>query len=74
MQIEVDIEDFEKIMAEQLTKAIESFEHDLVCLKQGAPNYLGMFSLDLEEDKRQIKKMIKAMKRVRTWYGVGYEL
>lgn len=74
MQIEVDIEDFEKIMAEQLTKAIEQFEDDLVYLKKDTPNYLGMFSTDLEEDKRQIKKMIKAMKRVRTWYGVGYEL
>ena len=74
MQIEVDIEDFEKIMAEQLTQAIENFEKDLQLIKRNEPNYLGMFSLDLEEDKRQIKKMIKAMKRVRTWYGVGYEL
>lgn len=74
MQIEVDIEDFEKIMAEQLTVAIENFERDLQLIKRNEPNYLGMFSTDLEEDKRQIKKMIKAMKRVRTWYGVGYEL
>ena len=74
MQIEVDIEDFEKIMAEQLTVAIENFERDLQLIKRNEPNYLGMFSIDLEEDRRQIKKMIKAMKRVRTWYGVGYEL
>lgn len=74
MQIEVDIEDFEKIMADELTQAIARFEDDLALLKEGTPNYLGMFSTDLEEDKRQIKKMIKAMKRVRTWYGVGYEL
>ena len=74
MQIEVDIEDFEKIMAEQLTVAIENFERDLQLIKRNEPNYLGIFSIDLEEDKRQIKKMIKAMKRVRTWYGVGYEL
>lgn len=74
MQIEVDIEDFEKIMAEQLTVAIENFERDLQLIKRNEPNYLGIFSIDLEEDRRQIKKMIKAMKRVRTWYGVGYEL
>lgn len=74
MQIEVDIEVFGKLVATELTEAIAQFEDDLAKLKDGNPNRCGIFSIDKKEDKQQIKKMIKAMKRVRTWYGVGYEL
>lgn len=73
MKLEVEIEQFEELMVDSLNESIATFEDDLERLKEGI-SCVGIFSTDKEEDKRQIKKMIKAMKRVRTWYGVGYDL
>jgi hypothetical protein len=70
MLIDIEVEDFEKLMAEELTKAIGYFEGDLKSYKNGGFS-CGTFSIDEQEDIRQIKKMVKAMKRVRSWYSVA---
>jgi hypothetical protein len=70
MLIDIDIEDFEKLMARELTTAIEHFKSDVDLYEKGG-HMTGIFSIDQEEDLRQIKKMVKAMKRVRSWYSVA---
>ena len=70
MLIDIEIEDFEKLMARELTTAIEHFKSDIKLYEKGG-NMTGIFSIDQEEDLRQIKKMVKAMKRVRSWYSVA---
>jgi hypothetical protein len=70
MLIDIEIEDFEKLMARELTDAIMHFKSDIEQYEKGG-HMTGIFSIDQEEDLRQIKKMIKAMKRVRSWYSVA---
>jgi hypothetical protein len=70
MLIDIEIEDFEKLMARELTTAIEHFKSDIEQYEKDG-HRTGIFSIDQEEDLRQIKKMVKAMKRVRSWYSVA---
>jgi hypothetical protein len=72
MLIDIDIEDFEKLMARELTDAIMHFESDIELYEKDG-HMTGIFSIDQEEDLRQIKKMVKAMKRVRSWYSIDYD-
>jgi hypothetical protein len=50
---------------------LEEFEEDMidyaVKLTEGHTPYV--FSLDAEEDKKQLRKMLKAIKRVKSWYA-----
>jgi len=72
MLIDIDIEDFEKLIAQELTTAIGYFESDIELYeKEGRST--GIFSIDQEEDLHRIKKMVKAMKRVRSWYSIDYD-
>ena len=53
-----------------LVGMLEEFEEDMIDysikLTEGHTPYV--FSLDAEEDKRQLRKMLKAIKRVKSWY------
>jgi predicted methyltransferase len=70
--IEVDAELASKFVAEELKYAIECFERDIRANESGE-GYLPVFETDPKEDLKAMKKMLKALKRVRTYYTVPGE-
>lgn len=70
--VELDCEAVSKLVAEELKYAIECFERDIRTNENGE-TYLPVFETDLEEDLKTMKKMLKALKRVRSYYTVPGE-
>ena len=68
VHVPLDHEQVDAIVVTQLKESILMFENDL---KKYDTEGLwpSVFSCDEEEDKKQIKKMIKAMNRCVRWYG-----
>lgn len=67
--IEVDCEVASKIVAEELKYAIDCFERDIRANETGE-SYLRIFETDPKADLKAMKKMLKALKRVRSYYTV----
>lgn len=62
--IELDADDvYERVFPQVLDELIELMEDSLL-----SPPIVGMFSSDADEDRKQIKKMLKSAKRVKSWY------
>jgi hypothetical protein len=65
--IEVDSDQLNTIVRADLKLLLESLEDDL---SRNEANKRGsIFSMDFEEDQKEIKKHIKAFKRVLKYYG-----
>lgn len=68
MNIEIDHEIADRIVVASLKETLECFQKDY-----DSPDAVGVFSWDYEEDKKQIKKRIKAIKKTLYLY-TGEEL
>ena len=62
--VELDSEAIDQVIVDQL------FESRLSLLKDYESGTGHVFSLDTAEDRKQIRKMIKAFERVIKWYSV----
>lgn len=68
MKIEIDDMFAEQVVIQMLHESMEMLEKDLVAYKEGDGPYIAVFSTDPDEDVKQLKKQIKAFKRVLSWY------
>jgi len=68
MKIEIDDMFAEQVVAQMLRDSMEMLENDLAAYKKGDSPYIPVFSTDPVEDAKQLKKQIKAFKRVLSWY------
>lgn len=69
MKIEVDLTDSLLDLADEITR-----KNLIECLnnfKKGS--IIPYYSTDPEEEAKEVKKMIKALKRVLSWYSAGGE-
>ena len=69
MKIEIDDEITDKIVVANLTLTVDYWEEQLSRYKDPEHGWIAIFSVDPEEDKKEIRKMIKAAKRVLSYYG-----
>lgn len=59
------------IVEKELEAYIETLEQALNDYKEFPDKWIAIFSTNKEEDKKEIKKTLKAMKRVKALYTVG---
>lgn len=69
MMIEIDDEMVDQLFVASLTSTVEYWGQQLQRYKDPDHGWIALFSVDPEEDKKEIKKMIKAAKRVLSFYG-----
>ena len=69
MMIEIDDEVADQIVVASLTSTVDYWEQQLQRYKDPEHGWIALFSVDPEEDKKEIRKMIKAAKRVLSFYG-----
>ena len=69
VHVPLDHEQVDAIIVTSLKESISMLENDLKKYDTGEP-WISIFSCDEQEDKKKIKKMIKAMKRCLLWYEV----
>ncbi len=62
MLVEITYDAADAIVQESLRETLEGFQYDLDNKRYGA------FSYDPEEDTKEIKKLIKALRRVLNYY------
>jgi hypothetical protein len=65
--IELDHDQCCALVVEMLEELEEDMVNYSIKLTEGHSPYV--FSLDAEEDKKQLRKMLKAIKRVKSWYA-----
>lgn len=55
---------------EMLVDMLEEFENDMIdaAVKAVDKERGWLFSTDIDEERKQIRKMLKAIKRVKSWY------
>jgi len=62
MTIEICDEQLNDIIIKELSAQLSYFKQDL---EEGR---VGVFSFDWDEDRKQVKRLIKALERVLDWY------
>lgn len=62
--VELEYEQIQSILVQELKWDLDNFRK---LVKQSKPN---VFDTDPETDKKAIRKMIKAYKKILAWYGV----
>jgi hypothetical protein len=67
MKVTIDIDE-EALVPKVLAQGIQQFEQDLEGYKSGN-RFIAIFDIDPEKDKKEIKKHIKAFKRVMKYYS-----
>ena len=70
MKIEIDDEMVDKMLVNSLTSTVAYWEQQLERYSDPDHGWIALFSVDPKEDKKEIKKMIKAATRVLKFYGV----
>lgn len=65
MKIELDHETFSRAVAQELKEQYHSLKHDIDNNK-----HVGLFSLDKEEDQRQMKEFLNAFEKVHSFYSI----
>jgi len=65
MKIELGHETFTKAIAQELKEQYYSFKRDL-----DNDKHVGLFSLDKEEDKKQMKEFLNAFEKVHSYYSI----
>ena len=65
MTIEICEEQLHAIIIKELSEQLSYFKQDL---EEGR---VGTFSFDWDEDRKQVKRMVKALERVLDWYGAA---
>ena len=65
MTIEICEEQLHAIIVKELSAQLSYFKQDL---KEGR---VGTFSFDWDEDRKKVKRLIKALERVLDYYGVA---
>ena len=65
MTIEICDEQLNDIVVKELSAQLSYFKQDL---KEGR---VGTFSFDYDEDRKQVKRLVKALERVLDYYGVA---
>ena len=64
MTIEICDEQLNDIIIKELSAQLSYFKQDL---EEGR---VGTFSFDYDEDRKQVKRLVKALERVLDYYGV----
>ena len=68
MKVTIDIDE-EALVPKILADGIKKFEQDLDNYKYG-DEFIAIFDIDPKKDKKEIKKHIKAFKKVAQYYSV----
>jgi len=68
VKLEIDDEVADAIVIKVLRSSMEMLEKDLESYEAGGRPFIAVFSTDPDEDAKQLKKQIKAFKRVLSWY------
>ena len=63
MTIEICDEQLHAIIIKELSAQLSYFKQDL------EDGRVGVFSFDWDEDRKKVKRLIKALERVLDWYG-----
>lgn len=72
MKVTIDIDE-EALVPKILADGIKRFEQDLANYEQG-DKFVAIFDIDPKKDKKEIKKHIKAFKRVAKYYSIPGDL
>lgn len=64
MTIEICDEQLNAIVIKELSAQLSYLKEDY------EDGRVGVFSFDWDEDRKQVKRLIKALERVLDWYGV----
>jgi hypothetical protein len=72
MKVTIDIDTAEALIVPVLKRTIEQFEQDLEDYKSGN-RFIAIFDTDPKKDKKEIKKHIKAFKKVAQYYSIPGE-
>ena len=68
MNIELKDDLADQVVVLTLYKAIKQFEQDLEDYETGNRTFIAIFSTDEKEDKKQIRKHIKAFKKAHNYF------
>ena len=71
MKVSIDIDE-EALVPKILAEGIKQFEQDLDNYKYG-DKFVAIFDIDPKKDKKEIKKHIKAFKKVAQYYSIPGE-
>ena len=70
--VQLSYDTIDEIVRSELLCSYKNFQRDYDAVKNGA-DYLHVFHADPEEDRREIKKMIKSLRRVINYYSIPAE-
>jgi hypothetical protein len=68
VKLEIDDEIADAIVIKVLRSSMEMLQKDLDAYDRNDRPFIAVFSTDPDEDAKQLKKQIKAFKRVLSWY------